>query len=1572
MAPKPKQTSQSDSDDFTERELAKKRPILPLKAKDGEKWFKMAEQYLRARGKFYVIEKLRKDYCMNTSSSAPIFGNTEDPDRVDTWEKDSASVDYLLSICLDDFDQELIADFKTVKEKWETLKIKYSKTLPSDSRGYMQKISNFTFTEGMKIDEAWLKLTGYRRKLVPTQKALFTEDALFEYLLAALPDGYEATLAVLDTSTSLTVPEKISHLETQQTRISTKETGMVAKRFKRSNSIDSDVSTRRATRSECWGCQGKDHYWSDCPYKSKIIEFGIKVRELDESKTSKHRYKKDQHRKPKEANRKTRQPDKPSKSKRSRGYKAESETDPSTDSSSSTTESEDISAGLGAIDLDDSDDEIATIARNVISKIPPSEWYADSGASSHMTDKLHLFRTFVKINRRQVKVGGGVLVADYMGTVEMRMKDGRSVLLSAVLWVPGLGVNLLSARKICMRGLKAKFDDKEMVFSLHGKSLITASVKGGVFIVNKLAKGLEECAYLAANEAAPLSEEPLLDGDINMDDEQDTSKETKRIYELWHRRLGHLNPKFVRSLHKVTTLKKRIKVPVERDMCDTCNATKMTDSINRELSQWATVTLHLISIDVAGPFPASWCGNRWLLQIIDNATRRVWSIPMKTKDQALDELPIWRAKVELETGLKVHKVRLDNAPELLEIATAWSKKDGVEVQPTVVATSHSNGVAERHIRISEMQGRAMLKDAKLPLEFWDEAMVADAYVRNRMQTGPIQDGQQISPYQAYFNEKPSANHLRVWGSKCWSWINPKTLPAKGRHDKLMDTGRVGVFVGYVDETTTQYRIYAPDLGYVVRRSVVRIDETTPGGIIDLQLRSASVPQGTAGGLIPRNPRGRPRKNADAAPPALSIMSSPEAHQASNKTSAINITQPPAEQLAKYDDVEEVENPTDPTSTALVPMDQEPSDQMEGLETEYQSDPVAEPKRQSTEPAEDAPEAKRQRSNSHRAVPVNHTKHVPRTHERYSFRKRKFEDTFEDEDDSGRVAKIARAMLAWINEHGGAKSWQDEVAYRGFEDQVEIPIGFRNAMSDPLHSQEWKEAVAEELASLARNDTFEEVIPPKGANLVTTKWVFDVKRHADNTVERFKARLVARGFSQVLGQDYFETFAPTVRADTLRIFLAIVASEDLECTQFDIKNAFTESHIQETIYLAPPEGLPLKKGYALKVKRSLYGLKQAARNWNKMLRDYLLEIGFEQSQADPCLFTHEEKELIILTYVDDIPCAGKSKENIKWFYKTLHKRFNTKSLGELGESHKILGLRVTRDRKQKTIHLDQEQYIENACRRFGFDEATKSKKPIPLRGYDALRPSTDEDIRVDRVEYQQGIGSVMWAMIMTRPDIAFAVGRLAQYMKDPSEHHASALKNLFRYLKSTATQRICYQRGSRKERMLKTYSDADYASDKTDRVSISGHVEMLCGGPIAYGSRKQKSVATATTESEYIAMSGAAKLGQWTAQVLRDMGYGNYIGKDPKTVTLFGDNTGALALVKNPHLHERSKHIDVAYHFIRDLQEKKKIDVSYIPTAEMIADGMTKPLDATAFKRFKDQLGLVDCPGQVGAEERSQS
>ncbi|KAI0996956.1 hypothetical protein K3495_g11228 [Podosphaera aphanis] len=273
-----------------------------------------------------------------------------------------------------------------------------------------------------------------------------------------------------------------------------------------------------------------------------------------------------------------------------------------------------------------------------------------------------------------------------------------------------------------------------------------------------------------------------------------------------------------------------------------------------------TEALALVYIDVAGPFPKSLRENKYFLQIIDNYTRKNWSIPLKSKDESAEMLKIWRTKVELQSGKKVKAVRSDNAPELKKLINQWERLDGIQVEYTVIASSNQNGAAERSIQTAENSMRAMLEDSKLPVEFWDEAVEADAYLRNRTPTGPIVNGDCTCPEWAFTGVKPSVNHIRVWGSKAYAYVDPKTLPKESRHDKLILRGREGVFMGYTDPTDKQLKIYAPDLGYTVRTSVLFVDENIKGGTLDLRLRNNhSGAQGTPNQLPDRKTRGRPRK-----------------------------------------------------------------------------------------------------------------------------------------------------------------------------------------------------------------------------------------------------------------------------------------------------------------------------------------------------------------------------------------------------------------------------------------------------------------------------------------------------------------------------------------------------------------------------------------------------------------------------------------------------------------------------------------------------------------------------------------
>ncbi|KAF7564387.1 uncharacterized protein PtrM4_152160, partial [Pyrenophora tritici-repentis] len=1245
-------------------------------------------------------------------------------------------------------------------------------------------------------------------------------------------------------------------------------------------------------------------------------------------------------------------------SRRKHGYAAKNQdSDSGTDNGSSGTDSE---TSHESTSVETECTQHCHISAEQASKSTPANWIADTGASSHMTDKRNLFRGPLKRTPlTTIQVGGGFLHSTQRGTVMMKALDGTTGLLRKVLYVPKLGVNLIAARRLCREGLQGIFDDKNMYFKDKSRIAVQAAQKDGLYIVSHIASKYSGKAFIAgktrtdsndqstAEESQETQPETQSDQDPDESEEDKSTKKDRRNYRLMHRRFAHYAQQCYETSH--------------RRFCDPCLKGKMRNKMNKILAEHKKEVLALVSLDLAGPFPTSLRGNNYLMQIICNHSRKNWSIPLKTKDQAILELRRWKAKVELQTGKKVKACRSDNAPELKLVINQWETEDGVQADYTVIASSNQNGPVERSIQTAEHAMRAMLDDAQLPIEFWDEAAEADAYIRNRLPTGPLVEGKPTSPEQVFSGKRPGVDHVRVWGSKCYTYLNPKTLPAKGRLDKLVHRGRAGVFMGYSETTDKQFKVYSPDLGYTHRVSVIQTNEKVPGGKIDLNLRVKSGPMGTSNELIPRKARGRPKKN-------LNQLTKPDALD-------VDIELPPSSPPLPPPSSPPPSPPSPPPPSPPTPAPAHPSptitppaptveDESEEMEVDEVTNPVA------AEPS-------------------------ARYHFRTRTQKRK-RDTFDDMEDEHRQAKIVKAMLAVLREsradedptteiptstHHHEESAHETIvkafytvivsgnldvtgraelsgkAFAATEVKgIRIPQTYKQAISDPENALKWKEAIEEEIRTLVGNGTWEELIPPQGANLVTTKWVFTVKLKVDGTIERFKARLVARGFSQQHGIDYTETFAPTVRMDTLRLFLATVAKQGMECWQWDIKNAFTESYLKEDIYLTTPAGVKVKKGNVLKVLRSLYGLKQAGRDWNLLLKGFLTEIGFTQSLADPCLFTHKGRGISLLVYVDDIAAAAKLTSDLAWFDEMLLTRFNSKNLGEI---RKILGVRVTRDRANKAIYLDQQQYLETVLDKYGITSAKYKSKKIPAADYEHLKPATPEDARIDSTQYSQIIGSLMYAMVFTRPDIAFVLGRLAQYMRDPVEMHGTALKNLMRYLRSTVKQKIRFGPGGDHQNEFGIYTDADWASDKTDRKSMSGGVGMFYGGPFSWAAKKQKSVATSSAESEYISQAMYAKQGQWAAQVLRDLGLHQYVNENGITVQMYGDNQGAIALVKNPHLHERSKHIDICYHFIRDLAEQKKLQISYIPTDEMVADGMTKPLQRVAFERFKKMLGVID-------------
>ncbi|UYV66529.1 hypothetical protein LAZ67_4001965 [Cordylochernes scorpioides] len=507
-----------------------------------------------------------------------------------------------------------------------------------------------------------------------------------------------------------------------------------------------------------------------------------------------------------------------------------------------------------------------------------------------------------------------------------------------------------------------------------------------------------------------------------------------------------------------------------------------------------------------------------------------------------------------------------------------------------------------------------------------------------------------------------------------------------------------------------------------------------------------------------------------------------------------------------------------------------------------------------------------------------------------------------------------------------------------------PLNYEDAIVGQ-NSKQWKLAMDDEFNSLMKNQTWTYVTLPSDRKAIACKWVYKIKQNADGSNKMFKARLVAKGYSQKPGLDYGETFSPVVKFDSIRTILSLCALFDMEMIQLDVKSAFLNGDLEEELYMEQPQGYenPDFPNHVCSLQKSIYGLKQSSRMWNKKFHEFLIKFDLKPSISDSCVYTMKCKQAYILLaiYVDD--CLICSYLNSNFEIKTFTADY-------------FLGLQIYRDRTTKMLFLHQASYIERTLEHYNLLDI--KLQSVPSDPYSKLTkemcPKDNQEIEeMNKIPYRQTIGSLMYLMTGTRPDIAYAVSRVSQFMNNPGPSHWTAVKKIFGYLKATKNIGICFG-GSSCTTTLIGFSDADFAGDLDTRKSTTGYVFMLNNGPISWCSQKQNCVSLSTTESEYIAASKATKEAIWLRQLLRELHQ-----EQVKPTTIFCDNQSCIRLVHNPEYHKRTKHIDISYHFIRDHFQKHAIDLLYVCSNDQAADIFTKALPPERYRRLRSQLGLFE-------------
>ena len=507
---------------------------------------------------------------------------------------------------------------------------------------------------------------------------------------------------------------------------------------------------------------------------------------------------------------------------------------------------------------------------------------------------------------------------------------------------------------------------------------------------------------------------------------------------------------------------------------------------------------------------------------------------------------------------------------------------------------------------------------------------------------------------------------------------------------------------------------------------------------------------------------------------------------------------------------------------------------------------------------------------------------------------------------------------------------------------------------------WMVAMQKEYDSLLQNDTWDLVPLPPDRSLIKARWTYKIKpgyKDTDETI--YKARFVAKGFSQQPGVDYneHETYAPVLKHDSLRVLFSIASVLDLELYQFDVKTAFLHGDLDEELYVEQPEGFvqPGRERFVCRLKKPLYGLKQSSRKWNEKFNSFLIQFGLTRSTADPCIYFHRGEDVddvtILGIWVDDILVATRTVEKARAIVEYLETHFEMTSR----VADYFIGLEIIRDRTRQQIFVSQSKFIVTLLQRFRMSECNPSSVPADP---DSRLSVTNCPLNVDALNstpYRAAIGALMYAAKMTRPDILFALIAASRYCQNPGKAHWAAVKRILSYLSGTVNYGICYG-GTSRDMRLEGYSDSDLGGCPDTRRSTSGLLFTLNGGPVAWTSHLQKPIAQSTSEAEYYAAGHASREIVWLRELLKQLGF-EQLGPTP----LMCDNKSTILMILNPVFHERTKHIGLKYHFIRQQLKSRTIEMVSVPTDDQLGDILTKPLAAGKFNLNRSRIGVLPVP-----------
>ena len=973
------------------------------------------------------------------------------------------------------------------------------------------------------------------------------------------------------------------------------------------------------------------------------------------------------------------------------------------------------------------------------------------------------------------------------------------------------------------------------------------------------------------------------------------TQEQQLLARLWHRRFGHLSmPGMAKAVGLVEGISVTATAFVPDAQCKPCIEAKMARAPFAESDTASSSILQLLHMDLCGPFQvASIGGSRYAATFLDDHSK-------------VSIVRLLQYKSELSAALQDVVLLLENQTGKT-LKTIRSDRGGEFVNSKVEAWLHSKGIAHQKTvpyspqqnGVAERLNRTLVE--KTRAELFDAGLGKEfwgeaMHVASYLRNRSPAAGLSTTPYEAFTGVKPDVSHLRVFG--CPVWVK---VPDQHRR-KLDPKGVKGIFVGY-EPGTKGYRIWLPTAPkrITISRDVL-FDEgmpVTPAPVL-VQKPTASVHVPAA--VLPAKPP-YGEHDDDAANNAY-VPDEQDVPAASHKLVANEF---PAVQIPR---------PTEPSPISSRPQVPAASTSGPGSGTLGGSGGDVAISGDDTGDTCDSGHAR-----DHTASGLQQSAVVP----------------------DAPVRRSTRPNLGQLL----PPIYTPGVNTVQVSSSVVEPATYEQAMSGP-NAAEWQQAMVEEMQSLIAHGTYTLQELPDGYKAIKSKWVYKVKLDAAGRIERFKARLVAKGFQQVEGIDFNEVFAPTSKHTSLRVLLSIVADRDLELEQLDVKTAFLNGELEEELYMEQPVGFQDGgPGMVCKMHKALYGLRQAPRAWYDKLKLELEKLCFVSSAADPGLWVGKSPaghDVYLLVWVDDMLIASDTKASTDWAKRRIKEVFEARDLGPAGV---FLGMQIVRDREMRVLSLSQHNHIVQMLNTHRMQDCNPVCTPMDpgiLLDRDHAGPALD----TAQYPYSSIIGGLLYVSVCTRPDIAQAVGVLSRYMSAPQQQHWLAALRVLKYLAGTADLALVYRASGSK---LESYCDSDFAGDASSRKSTAGFAFMLNGAAVSWASKLQPTVAVSTTEAEYMAAAFATKEALWLSKLLA------MFGLCVSPISIWCDSQSAIHLIKNAVISQRSKHIDVQHHFLRERVARGEVLFVYCNTSENVADCLTKALPSVKFMVFLKGLGL---------------